>query len=131
MPPTFENPGSTTEAVLSLTILGPILCVLLLRILGPITLCCRGTYNSMHATFSLRILDKSGKSSNMLQVGQIKHYIISFLGAYSTCCIYFFLLSMRLSLEKEEKKKSLKKIGIRQVFPKWVKVYSSALKRNI
>ena len=33
----------------------------------------RDLQNSMHATFSQRILDKSDKS-NMLQVGQIKHF---------------------------------------------------------
>ena len=63
------------------------LCVLLLWILGPITLCMLSWDLQFHACYlSLRILglssftnltinklDKSDKSSNMLQVGQIKH----------------------------------------------------------
>ena len=72
------------------------LCVLLLRII--LYACCRGTYNSMHATFSLRILDKSDKSSNMLQVRQIKH-CNQF--PYSTCCIYFFCLVCGCLLKKK------------------------------
>ena len=53
-------------------------------------MCCRGTYNSMHATFSLKIINKS---SNMFDKSST---VISLLGACSTN-IYLFLLSMQLS----------------------------------
>ena len=83
------------------------LCDLLLRILGPITLCMLSWDLHFHACYlrilGLNKLDKSDKSSNMLQVDK-SSTLISFLGAYSTCCMYFFLLSMRLSLENEENK---------------------------
>ena len=97
------------------------LCVVLLRILGSITLCMLSWDLQLQACyFFTEDPRQSYKSSNMLPVRQIiatcykldkLSTAISFLGAYSICCIYFFLVSMRLSLDKKGGKKKRKKKG--------------------
>ena len=97
------------------------LCVVLLRILGSITLCMLSWDQQLQACYlftedprqsykSSNMLPVGQNHCNMLQVGQIKHCKISFLGAYSTCCINFFwsvcgcLLTKRGEKRKEKKK---------------------------
>ena len=94
------------------------LCVLLLRILGPITLCMLSWDLQFHACYvftedhrtstnlTINKLDKSDKSSNMLQVGQIKYCNQFPWGLLYLLYVLFFCLVCGCLLGKNKQKKN-------------------------